>query len=75
MPFFIFSVTCKIIFFLKFCYLRRQTLSSVPGPKWASWIRFWIIRILASGNCAELFVDINKHYDKPSNDYGWISLN
>ena len=67
-PLFFLSLICKLFFFLKFCYLHRQTLSSVPGPKWAAWTRFWIVKTLASGDSATTFVEINKRYGGPSNN-------
>lgn len=63
-PLFILSLACKFFFWFKVLYLRRATLSSVPGPKWAAWTRFWIVKTLASGQSAEIFVGVNKRYGK-----------
>ncbi len=72
-PLFFLSVICKILFYLKFCYLQRKTLSSVPGPYWASWTRLWIVKTLASGNAAERFVEVNKRYGKDLTNQRQIS--
>ena len=62
--FFLLSVTCKLGFFLGFGYHYGQTLSSVPGPRWASWSRLWIVRAIASKRSAEVFVEVNQLYGK-----------
>ena len=56
------SLSCKFFFWIRFIYLRRPTLAPIPGPRWAAWTRFWIVKTLASGKSAEVFVEVNKHY-------------
>lgn len=63
-PLFILSVVCKLFFLFEVLYIRRATLSSIPGPKWAAWTRFWIVKTLASGQSAEIFAGLNKQYGK-----------
>ena len=62
--FFIFAVIFKLVCWLRNSYYQETALSSIPGPKWAAWSRLWIVKTLASGRSAELFVDVNKEYGK-----------
>ena len=41
---------------------QRGPLSTIPGPRLASFTRLWIVKTLASGRSAEIFVDVNKRY-------------
>ena len=41
---------------------RFFRLRSVPGPFWAAYSRLWLVRALASGESAKIFVDVNKTY-------------
>lgn len=63
-PLFVLSVTCKVFFFLGFGYHYRQSLSTVPGPRWASWSRFWLLKAITSRNPAEKLINVNKTYGK-----------
>lgn len=58
------SLTYKLFLWLNVFHLQRATLSTIPGPKWASWTRFWIVKTLASGDSAERFVQVNERYGK-----------
>ena len=42
--------------------VRFSRLRSVPGPFWAAYSRVWLVRALASGESAKVFVDVNKPY-------------
>ncbi len=61
-PFLLFSLICKLCFWVHFIYHQRATLSNIPGPKWAARTRLWLVKTLASGESAERFVEINKKY-------------
>ncbi|KKY13342.1 putative pisatin demethylase [Diplodia seriata] len=37
-------------------------LSVFKGPSWAAYTRLWLCKTLASGNSAQIFVDVNKKY-------------
>lgn len=63
-PLFVVILACKFFFWFEVLYLRKPTLSSVPGPKLAAWTRFWIVKTLASGHSAQIFVGVNKRYGK-----------
>lgn len=39
-------------------------LHQFPGPKWAAFTRFWLLRTYASTNSANIFMDTNKRYGK-----------
>lgn len=54
----------KVVLWFDVLHLRRATLSSIPGPKWAAWTRFWMVKTLASGDSAEIFVQVNERYGK-----------
>lgn len=41
-------------------------LRNIPGPLWAAYTRFWLVKVLASGESAAKFVDVNKTYGKTS---------
>lgn len=41
---------------------RFFRLRSVPGPFWAAYSRLCLVRALASGESAKIFVDVNKTY-------------
>ena len=56
------AISCKLWFWITFLYLYRPTLSNIPGPKWASWTRLWLVKVLASGDSAQKFLDINRQY-------------
>ncbi|TQV97454.1 benzoate 4-monooxygenase cytochrome P450 [Cordyceps javanica] len=38
----------------------RCHLGDFPGPCWAAYTRLWLCKALASGNSAQIFVDVNK---------------
>ncbi|KAL9121435.1 MAG: hypothetical protein Q9187_002005 [Circinaria calcarea] len=59
---FIVSLVLKTIFWWGFIFEQLWPLSDIPGPRWAAYTRFWLIKTLASGHSAEKFVDINKRY-------------
>ena len=42
--------------------VRFTHLSQYPGPWWAAYTRLWLSKTIASGNSAELFVNVNKKY-------------
>lgn len=54
----------KLLFWIKFLYLQRATLSPIPGPKWAFWTRLWLVKTLASRGTANIFADVNKPYGR-----------
>ena len=64
LPLLVLSLLCKLFFWIKFLYLQRATLSPIPGPNWASWTRLWLVKTLASGRSADIFVDVNKRYGR-----------
>ncbi|KAF2147000.1 uncharacterized protein K452DRAFT_314252 [Aplosporella prunicola CBS 121167] len=37
-------------------------LNDFPGPRWAAYTRLWLCKVLASGNSAQTFVDVNAKY-------------
>ena len=55
-------ICCKLAFWIVFSYQYSQSLSHVPGPRWASWTRLWIVKVLASGDSAQKFVEVNQLY-------------
>lgn len=63
-PLFVVILASKLFFWFEVLYLRKETLSSVPGPKLAAWTRFWIVKTLAYGQSAHIFVGVNKRYGK-----------
>lgn len=60
--FILLAIIFKFIFVVRILYTQRNTLSTVPGPKLASFTRLWIVKTLASGRSAQIFVDVNKRY-------------
>ena len=67
-PLILLILLIKLSFWIQVLYLQRPTLSSVPGPKWAAWTRMWIVKVLASGESAQTFVDVNKRYGEGPNE-------
>ena len=63
-PFFVLFLLCKLVFWMRIVYIQRPTLAPIPGPKWASWTRIWLVKTLASGDSARIFSDINKEYGR-----------
>lgn len=61
-PLLISIVIYKLILWARVLYCREKPTLTVPGPKWAAWTRLWIVKVLASGESAEVFVDINRRY-------------
>jgi hypothetical protein len=45
---------------------RFRHLSNFPGPWWAAYTRFWLVKTIASGDSAKRFADISKEYGKLS---------
>lgn len=37
-------------------------LSTIPGPRWASYTRLWLCKTIASGDSAQVFVNVNKKH-------------
>ena len=64
LPLLVLILLCKLFLWIKFLYVQRATLSPIPGPKWASWTRLWLVKTLASGRSADIFVDVNKRYGR-----------
>lgn len=64
LPLFVYSFACKLFLWFGLNRPKRATLSSIPGPKLARWTRFWIVKTLASGDSAEIFVAVNKRYGR-----------
>lgn len=56
------SLIAKLGFWVSFFWQRGS--SHVPGPWLARWSRFWLIRVLASGDSAQKFAEVNKTYGK-----------
>lgn len=61
-PLLVLVLVLKLSFWCSFLYFQRATLSSIPGPKWASWSRLWLLMTLASGRSALIFSEMNKRY-------------
>ncbi|KAI9649331.1 hypothetical protein NHQ30_001903 [Ciborinia camelliae] len=61
-PLFLIIVGLKLRFWLKILYRQISPLSLIPGPRFAAWSRFWIVKTLASGKSAEIFVKVNSYY-------------
>ncbi|KAJ4158647.1 uncharacterized protein LMH87_009163 [Akanthomyces muscarius] len=40
----------------------RCHLQDFPGPSWAAYTRLWLCKTIASGNSAQIFVDVNQKY-------------
>lgn len=40
----------------------RYHLRDFPGPSWAAYTRLWLCRTIASGNSAQIFVDVNRKH-------------
>ncbi|KAB8342828.1 hypothetical protein FH972_022426 [Carpinus fangiana] len=49
---------------LRVIYTRFFHLAHFRGPPWAPFSRFWISRTIASGDSAQIFVDVNKRYGR-----------
>ena len=67
----IFLLIClrsKFFFWGGFLISQGRPLSKIPGPKWASYTRFWLVKTLASGQSIERFIDVNKQNGKRSFD-------
>ena len=66
------AIVFKFFFLFKVFFNRGKNLSTLPGPRWAALTRFWIVKALASGRSAQIFVDINKRYGEYiPNEYGF----
>jgi hypothetical protein len=56
---------------------RYFHLNAIPGPRFAAFTRLWLCKVIASGDSAKKFVDINKEFgmliDKNSIHHGIIS--
>ena len=63
-PLIVLSVTCKLLFFAGFGYHYRQTLATVPGPRWASYSRFWLLKAITSRDPVGSLIKVNKKYGK-----------
>lgn len=55
-------VCLKLLFWGGFIASQLWPLAKIPGPRWASYTRFWLMKTLASGRSAEIFVEVNKTY-------------
>jgi hypothetical protein len=62
MPLLSLSILCGLFLWTRVWYIQRKSLSTVPGPRWAAWTRFWIVKTLASGKSAQKFVEVNQRY-------------
>ncbi|KAM0801901.1 hypothetical protein BDR22DRAFT_145040 [Usnea florida] len=54
--------SCKLVCWTSIIFSRRTTLAKIQGPKWASWTRLWLVKMLASGDSASLFSVVNQKY-------------
>ena len=43
-------------------YVGFRHLKEIPGPTWAPYSRFWLVKTLASGDSAQRFLEVNKKY-------------
>ena len=41
---------------------RYFHLSTIPGPRFAAFTRLWLCKVIASGDSAKTFVDINNEF-------------
>jgi len=55
-------VVIKLLFWVGFIASRLRPLSKIPGPWWARYTRFWLVKTLASGRSQHIFIDVNKEY-------------
>ncbi len=55
-------VVIKLLFWVGFMASRLRPLSKIPGPWWARYTRFWLVKTLASGRSQHVFIDVNKEY-------------
>ena len=51
-----------LVLFVSAIAAKFSRLGGVPGPFWAAYSRLWLVRTLASGESANVFVDVNKTY-------------
>lgn len=53
----------ELLFLFKIILTIRTSwthLSTIPGPRWASYTRLWLCKTIASGDSAQVFVNVNK---------------
>jgi hypothetical protein len=67
-PLVILYIGFKLVRWTRILFSQRKTLSSIPGPRWAAWTRFWLVKTLASGESAAKFVEVNKLYGEHESD-------
>lgn len=48
--------------FISVLRTRYFHLNTIPGPRFAAFTRLWLCKIIASGDSAKKFVDINKEF-------------
>ena len=66
-PLSILYVVFQLVVWTRGLYTQHKSLSAIPGPRWAAWTRFWIVKTLASGESASKFVEVNKRYGEDLN--------
>ena len=59
---FLASVVAKLSFWVGFLFYRSFKDDSIPGPWLAKYSRFWLARVLASGDSSKIFADTNLQY-------------
>ena len=53
---------CILFSILRSLSQRFLHLTHIPGPKWAAFGRFWMVKTLASGDSAAKYVNVNKQF-------------
>ncbi len=61
---FVLCVVIKGVFWSGFVVAQAFPLWKIPGPRWAAFSRFWLSKVLASGESAKKLLEVNQQYGK-----------